>query len=231
MKISVCIATYNGEKYIKEQLTSILSQLNQEDEIIISDDGSKDNTIRIIKSFNDKRIKIVQNTGKHGVVPNFENALKYASGDYIFFSDQDDIWASNKVKRCIEVLQNHDLVIHNSLIMDGKGNVSDIDFFSLRKSRKGYWRNLYKNSYVGSCMAFKKELLPFILPFPKHILWHDMWIGLMAEKKGHTTFIPDKLIFYRRHGNNASATAEKSSYSFPFQLKYRLQMLFYTLFR
>lgn len=231
MKISVCIATYNGEKYIQEQLSSILSQLNQDDEIIISDDGSKDNTLGIIHSFNDSRIKMFHNTGKHGLVPNFENALRHASGDYIFFSDQDDIWAPNKVKRCIKSLQNNDLVIHNSLIMDGKGKISNIDFFSIRKSGKGYWRNLYKNSFVGSCMAFRKELLPYVLPFPKHILWHDMWIGLIAERKGKTIFISNTLLYYRRHGNNASATSENSSFSFLFQLKYRLQMLYYTLTR
>ena len=227
--ISICIATYNGKKYIQEQISSILPQLSKEDEIIISDDGSKDNTLAIIQTFNDSRIKIFHNTKKHGVVPNFENALKHATGNYIFFSDQDDIWTPNKVERCINALQTHDLVIHNSLIMDGEGNVSYIDFFSTRKSQKGYWRNLYKNSYVGSCMAFRKELLPHVLPFPKHILWHDMWIGLMAERKGKTLFIPDTLLYYRRHGNNASATAEKSSFSFFFQLKYRLQMLYYTL--
>jgi len=231
MNSSVCIATYNGEKYILEQLSSILSQLDEKDEIIISDDGSKDNTLTIIQSFRDARIKLFHNTPKHGVVPNFENALRHAKGNYIFFSDQDDIWAPNKVKRCIEALQENDLVIHNSLIMDGKGNISDIDFFSIRKSGKGYWKNLYKNSFVGSCMAFRKELLPYILPFPKHILWHDMWIGLMAEKKRKTVFIPDTLLYYRRHGNNASATAEKSSFSFWFQLKYRLQMLYYTIIR
>lgn len=227
--ISICIATYNGEKYIKDQLSSILHQLNKEDEIIISDDGSTDNTLTIIQSFNDSRIKVFYNSKKHGVVPNFENSLKHVNGDYIFLSDQDDIWHPNKVKRCLEILKNNSLVIHNSLIMDAKGKISDIDFFSLRKSKKGYWKNLYKNSFVGSCMAFRKELLPHILPFPNHILWHDMWIGLMAEKKGNTVFIPDILLYYRRHGNNASATAEKSSFSFLFQLKYRLQILYYTL--
>lgn len=231
MNISVCIATYNGEKYIKEQITSILLQLKENDEIIVSDDGSKDNTLDIIKSFNDVRIKIFNNTGKHGVVPNFENALKNATGNYIFFSDQDDIWAPNKVELCIQALQEHDLVIHNSLIMDSVGNVSNINFFSNRNSNNGYWKNLYKNSFVGSCMAFRKELLPHVLPFPKHILWHDMWIGLMAEKKGKTVFIPDILLYYRRHGNNASATAEKSTFSLIYQLKYRLQMLYYTIIR
>ena len=229
--VSVCIASYNGCKYMKEQLISILSQLSCDDEIIVSDDGSCDGTLEIVSNMEDSRIKEVLNIEKHGVVPNFENAIKYASGDYIFLCDQDDLWVENKVKTCVEALQSVDLVVHNSLLMDGVGNVSDIDFFSLRKSTAGYWKNLYKNSFIGCCMAFRREILDYVLPFPKQILWHDMWIGLMVEKKGKTKFIDDKLLYYRRHGNNASATAEKSSFSFPFQIKYRLQMLYYTAIR
>lgn len=229
--VSVCIASYNGCKYMKEQLISILSQLSCNDEIIVSDDGSCDGTLEIISNMEDSRIKEVLNIEKHGVVPNFENAIKYASGDYIFLCDQDDLWVENKVKTCVEALQSVDLVVHNSLLMDGVGNVSDIDFFSLRKSTAGYWKNLYKNSFIGCCMAFRREILDYVLPFPEHILWHDMWIGLMVEKKGKTMFIEDKLLYYRRHDNNASATAEKSSFSFLFQIKYRLQMFGYTLIR
>lgn len=216
---------------MKEQLISILSQLSCDDEIIVSDDGSCDGTLEIVSNMEDSRIKEVLNIEKHGVVPNFENAIKYASGDYIFLCDQDDLWVENKVKTCVEALQSVDLVVHNSLLMDGVGNVSDIDFFSLRKSTAGYWKNLYKNSFIGCCMAFRREILDYVLPFPEHILWHDMWIGLMVEKKGKTMFIEDKLLYYRRHDNNASATAEKSSFSFLFQIKYRLQMFGYTLIR
>lgn len=229
--ISICMATYNGEKYIEKQVDSILQQISIRDELIISDDGSKDDTLEILVSLNDSRIKIFNNKGLHGVVPNFENAIRHAAGDYIFLCDQDDIWISNKIDICMKALCNCNLVIHNSLLMDGVGNVSDIDFFSLRKSTAGYWKNLYKNSFIGCCMAFRREILDYVLPFPKQILWHDMWIGLMMEKKGKTKFIDDKLLYYRRHGNNASATAEKSSFSFPFQIKYRLQMLYYTAIR
>ena len=94
MKISVCIAAYNGGRFIWEQVMSILPQLGEDDEIIVSDDGSIDDTINILNSFHDKRIKIFINEGRHGVVPNFENALKHSSGDYIFFSDQDIIRGS-----------------------------------------------------------------------------------------------------------------------------------------
>ena len=98
-KISVCIATYNGERYIREQLDSILSQLSLDDEVIISDDGSKDSTIEIISSYLDSRIKVFKNNGKHGYVGNFENALNHSSGDFIFLSDQDDIWELQKIEK------------------------------------------------------------------------------------------------------------------------------------
>ena len=229
--ISVCIATYNGSKYISKQIVSILNQLSDSDEIIVSDDGSKDETINIIESLCDSRIKSYKNTGKHGVVPNFENALLKAKGDIIFFSDQDDIWADNKVKVILKELEDADLVVHDALIMDKDDNVSKVNYYSLRSPHSGYWKNLMRNCFVGSCLAFKKEMLQYVLPFPKYILWHDMWIGLVISKKGKVKFINDKLLYYRRHGDNASATGEKSTFSRWKQFKYRLQMLYYSLLR
>ena len=112
--VSVCIATYNGVNYIREQLVSILCQLSSHDEIIISDDGSTDNTIDVLESIRDLRIKIIYNKGRHGVVPNFENALRNSTGDFIFFADQDDIWDEHKVARCMTALKDADLVVHNA---------------------------------------------------------------------------------------------------------------------
>ena len=229
--ISVCMATYKGAIYIEKQLDSILSQLSSDDEIVVSDDGSKDETIRIIENLGDGRLKVYKNTGNHGVVPNFENALRHAKGDIIFFSDQDDIWAENKVEVMVKALEDADLVVHDALIMDKDDNVSDVNYYSLRPPHVGFWKNLYKNCFVGSCMAFRASLLPKVLPFPKHILWHDMWIGLMASKIGCVKFIDDKLLYYRRHGDNASPTGEKSTFSVGKQLEYRLQMLYYTAVR
>lgn len=88
--ISVCMATYNGTKYIQEQINSILSQFGENDELVISDDGSKDDTCSIISSYQDSLIKLLFNKGKHGFIGNFENALSQCKGDYIFLSDQDD---------------------------------------------------------------------------------------------------------------------------------------------
>ena len=127
--ISVCMATYNGEKYIKEQLDSILSQLESDDELLISDDGSTDNTISIIQSYNDSRIHILNHvpnssySGHEKVSSNFENALKNAHGDYIFLSDQDDIWCKDKVKKCVNEMQSSLFVVHNMKIIDENGNM------------------------------------------------------------------------------------------------------------
>ena len=229
--ISVCIATYNGATYVKDQIASILCQLSADDEIIISDDGSTDDTIKILEAFHDTRVKIFHKKGQHGVVPNFENTLKHTSGDFIFFADQDDIWDEHKVARCLTVLKDADLVVHNASVFYEIEEHQDEDFFQMRHSGSGYWKNLYKNSFMGSCMAFRKEVKEYVLPFPRHILWHDMWIGLMVEKKGKTKFIKDKLLYYRRHENNVSATSSKSTFSTWKMLKYRLQMLYYTSIR
>ena len=114
--ISVCMATYNGEKYIREQIDSILAQLGDKDELIVSDDGSADATLSIVRSFSDPRIKIISNTGKHGTNGNFENALKHAQGDYIFLSDQDDVWLPGKVNICLQALQTAHLVVHDCYV-------------------------------------------------------------------------------------------------------------------
>ena len=229
--ISVCLATYNGEKYLREQLDSILCQLSENDELVISDDGSKDETINIINSYNDNRIRLFHNQGKHGVVPNFENALSKANGDFIFLSDQDDVWMNDKVEKCIRLLNDYDLIVHNAEIVNGNCENTGHDFFSLRDSKGGFWTNIYKNRFVGCCMCFKKQLLNYVLPFPSKILWHDMWIGLIAEKHFKVYFSSISLIKFRRHGDNTSQTAEKSNFSFFKKISYRFWMLYYSLFR
>lgn len=229
--ISVCIAAYNGANYVREQVVSILCQLSADDEIIISDDGSTDDTINILEGFQDSRIKIFYNKGMHGIVPNFENTLKQTSGDFVFLADQDDVWDEHKVARCMTALKDADLVVHNASVFYENGEHQDEDFFQLRHSGPGYWKNIYKNSFMGSCMAFRKSVKDYVLPFPRNILWYDMWIGLMVEKKGKTQFINEKLLRYRRHNDNASATSEKSTFSIWKMLKYRLQMLYYTSIR
>lgn len=205
--ISVAIATYNGEKYIKEQLISILNQSIPVDEIIVSDDDSTDDTIKIVNSLKDNRVKIIEGP-KKGIKKNFENAIKNTTGDYIFLSDQDDIWINNKVEKVLNAFENNDctLVIHNADIVDNELNSINKSVFEWRKSRKGIIKNIIKNTYVGCCMAFEKDLIKYIIPIPNDIEMHDQWIGIINEKKyGKSLFISDKLIKYRRHNDNSSS--------------------------
>lgn len=223
--ISVCLATYNGEKYIHRQVVSILNQLGSDDELIISDDGSSDYTISILNSMKDSRIKIFINS-RHGVNGNFENALNHANGDYIFLSDQDDVWMPDKVKTCMEYLHIYSCVISDCSVEDTYGNVIYDSFYKANGTRKGKMYNLFvKNGYLGCCMAFRKEVLVKALPFPANIPMHDIWIGNVASFRYNTIFIPQKLIKYCRHGDNASSAAEVSRYSLMEKLNFRWQIL------
>lgn len=230
MNISVCMATYNGERYIKEQLDSILPQLGSDDELIVSDDGSTDRTLDIVRAYNDPRIRIVKGPGV-SLTCNFEHAFKQASGQYIFLSDQDDVWMPNKVKVMMGYLQNYDLVMSDAVVVDAQLNPIRDSYYSLMHSGRGFWKNYYRNTYLGSCMAFQSHLLRATLPFPKNIIMHDIWVALYADIKFHTIFIPDKLIKYRRHEGNASPSSTKSHLSLTFRIQYRLHLLYHLVMR
>jgi len=240
--ISVCMATYNGEKYIAEQVKSILLQLGDEDELVVSDDSSIDDTVKILESFNDKRIKIFNHNRKSVKVPfllssktadnyyfaarNFENALVKAKGDYIFLSDQDDIWMPNKVETILPYLKEDKLVTSDAWVVDS--NLEKIDKFSKYVVyKKGFLANIFKKGGAahGCVCAFTREIKDFILPLPKNVLTHDFWIGLLAELKFKSTYIPEQLVLYRRHSSTVSHT-EKSFNSFLYILIYRF-FIFY----
>lgn len=228
--ISVCIATYNGSKYIEEQITSILYQLSEEDEIIISDDGSSDDTLQKIRTFNDLRIKIY-NGPSISLTKNFENAFFHAKGDYIFTCDQDDVWEPNKVNIMMKYLNKYDLVLSDCSVVDKNLNIINNSYFSILHSGPGFLKNLYKTTYLGCCMAFKAHLLKRTLPFPPNIIMHDIWIAMYADLCGKTIFINDKLIKYRRHGENASTSSSKSYNSILFKIKYRLYLVYHLIIR
>ncbi len=222
--ISVCIPTYNGEKFLKPQVDSVLSQLSQDDEIIVSDDGSSDNTIEILESYKDRRIKIFKNSRK-GVISNIENALQQSIGEYIFLCDQDDVWVENKVSIIMKAIVESDLVISDCYVTDQNLNIIYESFYKQNNSKNNKWLALLKNPYLGCCMAFKRKVLDAALPFPAKIPMHDIWIGNVAAFKFQVMFIPDKLIYYRRHGNNASTASAPTKASLVKQINYRLPIV------
>ena len=212
--VSVAIAAYNGEKYIEEQIRSILPQLSHGDEIIVSDDNPGGSTERIVRRLIEEDERIVYVEGKRrGVSANFANAIRCAHGDKIFLCDQDDVWLPEKVTRVLEAFgSGADLVLHNCYVTDEKLNITDYSFFDLRGTKTGKLHNIMKNSYMGCCMAFDRKLLRRILPIPAGIPMHDQWIGLISEQYGKVVLIDQPLIYYRVHGDNVTAGKEKSSF-------------------
>ena len=224
--ISVCVATYNGEKFIREQIDSILCQLSSDDEIIVSDDGSTDGTIVIINCIGDKRIRIIEGPRKHSPTFNFENALKEAKGDYIFLADQDDVWKTNKVEVCMKWLQKYDCVVSDAQVTDSNLNPLYPSLYAIMQVRQGHiYNTVWKNGYTGCCMAFRRNILEASLPFPKNIPMHDIWIGNVAAYKYNVKFIPDKLILFRRHKETISCNGKGSKYSIWQQMKFRWSII------
>ncbi len=221
--ISVVLAAYNGGEYIKAQLESVLSQLSVDDEVVISDDNPSGNTAEAIKDILsvDKRIRYIHGPGK-GVIKNFENAIKNATGDYIFLCDQDDIWLDGKVEAVMKEFENGALVVmHDAKIVDSNLNVTENSFFESHGSGTGIIKNIIKNSYIGCCMAFSSKLKEFLLPFPDNLPMHDQWIGLIGEKKGKVSLINTPYLLYRRH----DATVTGKSTSFSQKLKWRIAII------
>jgi len=227
MSISVCIPTYNGEKHIKDQLISILSQLSLNDEVIISDNGSEDKTLDIINSFNDERIKVYNFSTKKNVILNIENALTKSNKDYIFLSDQDDIWLSGKVNKMLAEFNDHKhLIMSEAVVVDNDLNTIYHSMSEWRSYRYGFFHNLYRSRYLGCCMAFDRYFLNQIIPFPESIKAHDVWIGLYGEINRYIKYINEPLILYRRHEANLSSVSSKSNNSIFIMFKYRLYFLF-----
>ncbi len=220
--ISVCMATYNGEKYLEAQLNSILPQLKEGDELIISDDGSSDGTMSILSALPSDNVRIFQNSFRNPVL-NFEFALRMSTKPVICFSDQDDIWLPGKRELMHKQLEDatQRLIVMNGQIVDALGSPTGETIFERWSTHPGFWNNLLRNTFMGSSMAFTADLKPYLLPFPSEIAMHDWWIGLMAEKLGEVRWLEELTIQYRIHGNNASLKGSSISQ----KLSWRINML------
>lgn len=207
--ISVAMAVYNGSRFINEQLDSIIDQLEESDELIISYDESSDDTFSIITEYSErfKQVRVVKDPGR-GVFSNFENAIRNASGDYIFISDQDDIWAAGKREKIVRDFERTkvDMVIHNAVHIDVEGNEISNDFFSTFNIRNGIIRNFLKPRYSGCCIAFRKKMKKLLIPIPRKVGAYDHWIGMVGEVFGSVYFEPGVYLKHRIHGNNVTVT-------------------------
>lgn len=222
--LSVCMATFNGEAFLREQLLSVLAQLGPGDEVVISDDASTDGTCALVKALGDGRIRLLENSARLGPIFNLERALALARGEVVFLSDQDDLWLEGKVGACLEALKTADLVLHDAFILKG-GTREPETLFERRKVARGFGRNILKNSYSGCCMAFRRELLEVALPFPRQIPMHDQWLALVAERKFRTAFLRVPFIDYRVHGGNVTRTGENRGFGLLQKLSRRLGLV------
>lgn len=225
-QIDILMATYNGEKYLKEQLDSILSQTYSNFRLIISDDCSKDNTRKILKEYEqkDNRIKVFYQEENLGYIKNFEFLLKKVENEIYALSDQDDIWLPTKVEKTYKKLKNTnaDLVFTDLEVVDKNLNSmysSFNDYMLLTRKIKKY-KQSYKMQYLYNCITgctliSKKKFLDKILPIPtdsKYVI-HDTWIGLVVSLYGRIEYLDEKTIKYRQHGNNQVGT-DKISHKF-----------------
>lgn len=224
--IDILLATYNGEKYIKEQIESILNQTYKNIKLIISDDCSKDSTSKILKEYEkkDDRIKLYIQQENLGVVKNIEFLLKKVENKYYMLSDQDDVWLPQKVEKSLEKLkqENADLVFGDLEVVnkDLKTIYPSFGDFMLLNKKINKYINSNKLNYLYNCVTgctilAKKETIEKIIPLPQKskYLIHDHWIGLMVSIYGKVAYIPEKYIKYRQHGNNQVGT-DKISHGF-----------------
>ena len=209
--ISVAMAAYNGEKYIAEQLDSILPQLGENDELVISCDPSSDRTEEILSRYADEdaRIRLLKGPGS-GVTDNFNNAISACRGEFIFLSDQDDVWAEGKVERVLRCFEEEkaDLVIHNGVHTDENLQPIQASFFEVYRIGDGKLKNILKPRYSGCCMAFTKRMKNIILPMPE-IHGYDQWIATVCEFWGHIAYPEEVLLLHRLHEDNVTPVSSR----------------------
>lgn len=207
------MATYNGGRFVQEQLESILVQLADDDEVIVVDDCSSDDTIEIVESLGDPRIKVFRNKRNLGVNGNFAKAIGLATGELIFMSDQDDVWTEGRLAYMCEPFRSPgiNVVAANYSLIDADGNrlpgsmapdlESDFDA-RLLANLFGIFRG--KRNYFGCAMAFRASLREIILPYPRGMECHDIWIAMIGILDRSLVHLPGVTLLHRVHGKNAS---------------------------
>ena len=205
MKISIALASYNGQKYILEQLESFSSQSRQPDEVIISDDCSTDETVALIRKFSLNApfvVKLYENKTNVGYARNFANALSKTTGDLIFLSDQDDVWFPNKINDVHNMAISSEalLIMNDAEITDQNLNPSGLSKLNQIKAM-GFTSNKF---VMGCCAAIKRDLLDLTSPMDSSFPAHDTWISWFAEFMGLKVVCSEIMQYYRRHDSNES---------------------------
>ena len=225
--VDILLATYNGEKYIREQLDSILQQTYNKINIYISDDYSTDSTPNILKEYELKydNINVTYQEQNIGSIRNFEYLMTKVKSQYYMLSDQDDVWYEDKVEKSLKKLkeENADLVFTDLEVVDENLNTINKSFYTMmgkigkinKSINKKEFEYLY-NSVTGCTILSKTSFIDAILPLPKNSKYviHDSWIGLITSLNGKIVFLNEPTIKYRQHGNNQIGTKKRKYETF-----------------
>jgi len=221
MRLSVALCTYNGEKFISEQLQSIEGQTVLPDELIICDDNSTDKTIENINVFAKNApftVRIYQNNESLGVIRNFEKAILLCQGDYIALSDQDDVWLSDKLEKSMALMKREEaryaakaipILVHSDLkVVDQSLGVISESLMHMQKihnenSEQALKTLLVQNYVTGCTVIINKALKEVATPFHNDIIMHDWWLALLAASEGKIAYLGESTILYRQHGENS----------------------------
>ena len=218
--ISIALACYNGENYIHDQIQSILNQTISNLELIICDDKSSDDTVKVIQNIDDNRIKLFQNEKQLGVVKNFEKAISLCNGDYIALSDQDDIWVAEKLeKQKIQYLLERQkypkgpIILYHDLIMVDKDlKIIEESFWKLYKIRNfNLKQNLFQNHITGCTTFFDKKTAQYFTPFISTDILHDHIMSIITNCYGKNIEMNESLIKFRRHDTNSTETKKEKN--------------------
>lgn len=226
--ISVCMAAYNGERFISEQIQSILSQLTLFDEIVVVDDNSTDGTIAVVTGVADNRIKLLRHAQNLGVSRSFEDAIRAASNPIVFLSDQDDVWVEDKVDIILEAFASNPdvtLIATDTALINSEGELIKASYFGPRgRFSQGFWANWMRNRFGGCTMAFRAAIIDEILPLPHdYDVLHDLWIGVRNDLARHKTLYIDRpLVLNRRHNSTATGRGSLSLWR---RLRTRIHLL------
>lgn len=234
--INILLATYNGEKYLKEQFDSLFTQTYQDFKILVRDDGSNDKTIEIIKEYEIKypnKFELIEDDlGNLGSSKSFMKLLEHSDNDYLMFCDQDDVWLPNKIETSLQKLKELEkehgkdiplLVFTDLQVVDVNLNILEKSFWSYQKLipniSKDWKKLLAQNVITGCTIIMNKKAKEVSLPFTLKIMIHDQWIGVNVSKYGKIGYINEQTIFYRQHGKNVAGA---HNYGFKY-LKNKIQ--------
>lgn len=210
--VSVAMATYGGAAFVGEQVRSILAQLRDGDELVVVDDASKDDTVAVVRSIDDGRIRLVESPVNRGYVRTFESALRECRHDLLLLADQDDVWPSGRLDAMVAALASTDVVAGN-LVLLGSGRALSSPFgaegWALRAADSTrHARNVGgilagMRPYYGCAMGLRRSALETVMPFPSFLTEsHDLWLALCGNLRGSITHLEDVVVLRRVHDTN-----------------------------